>query len=1136
MYKIFTQKIFMPLACNGVALYRSAEGLTLFDKNQTRKWLMRAMLTSFTLLIALMQVSATGLAQKVTINQQETTLKALFKAINEQTGYSVFWSPQVVKGSQRVKADFKDMPLEEVLKRSLAGLPLIYSVEDKAIVIKEREQSFLSSLVSNFFNTDVRGKVIDEKGQPLVGAFVEVKGGKRVTTDAEGKFFLQAVDDKAVVMVSYIGYVSKELPVRNDMGSIVLLLSLSALDEVQVIAYGTTSRRLTTGNQTRIKGEDIANQPINNPIAALQNLVPGLIVTQDNGVPGSAVKVQIRGRTKVDPTFGADDSPLFIIDGVPMASGNENLNMLTSAISSTGTSGLSPFSTVSPGDIESIEVLKDADATSIYGSRGANGVILITTKKGKAGPTTISAKVGSGFSKAVIPQMLNTQQYIAMRKEAFRNDNLTMSLANAADLMLWDTTRTTNLAKELIGGTASFTNAEASVSGGTEQIQYAVRSTYSRETNVYPKPMPNTRASFYGNLTGKAFDKKLTFNFVGSYTQGKNKTTGSDLSLKLSLPPHFKLYNEDGSIAWNEGGVRITGMDNPLAYLEQSYTATSGNLNGNMLLNYAIDHHFSVKTSVGYNSIITDELRNSPKSSVNPLEATITNTSQFGHSEFESLIVEPQAEYKRGFGSHHLNVLIGGTLQSQERDGYNFTLRDYSSDALLGTLFGVSSSSFVNPSSVSNEYKYAGVFGRATYNYQDTYILNISGRRDGSSRFGTNYRYTTFGAAGGAWIFSNLDLFKDSKVLSFGKLRASYGTTGNDKIGDYQYMALYSSSVFSPTYKDSLALSPESFFKPDLHWEKSKKLEFAIELGFLKDKVLLSASWYRNNSSDPLVQYPLPNATGFASVTANLNNVVVQNAGWELTLSSTNVQKKDVSWKSSFNLSLPNNKLLKYPGLAQSSYANKYLIGRSLDVVYIGEFLGVDPKTGLYQVKDLNGTGKLEISNTGDLSPGFDSEPSFYGGLTNDFRYKSFGLSVFFGFTKQYLVNWMAALQEAPVGNMYNVPVNALKRWQNDGDKTEVQKFTTRAQASTDLTGQRAAFYSDAKYDNIFYLRLRNVNLTYNLPTAFAGKFGMKSAGLYVQAQNLFTISPFSSTDPETRFITRLAPLRTCLLGIQISL
>ncbi|MBE9600164.1 SusC/RagA family TonB-linked outer membrane protein [Pedobacter sp. MC2016-24] len=1135
MYKIFTQKICTPLGYMLNFLLFAITRLGHIEEAEKQKWLMRIKFTSFIFFITLLQVSAAGLAQKLTYKQQNVTLKQLFGEINKQTGYNVFWSPKLIRGSEKINADFKNTPIEEVLERSLNGLPLTFVIEDKTVVIKEKERSMLNGIFSLLANIDLRGKVVDESGKPLAGATVAVKGGKVATTDKDGNFYLSNIDEKAILYVSYIGYARREIGASENLGVIKLALSDSKLDEVQVMGYGETNRRTSTNNITKVSGEEIAKSPINNPIAALESRVPGMIVSQSSGVPGSAVKVEIRGRTKVDAQFGADESPLFIIDGVPMASGNNNLNLLSSAISANGTSGLSPFSTINAGDIESIEVLKDADATSIYGSRGASGVVLITTKKGKAGNTIIGAKVSSGISKARIPEILSVKEYVAMRKEAFKNDNKAMTVDNAYDLLLWDTTRTTNLAKELIGGTAHFTRADASISGGSNLIQFIVRGNYSNETNVYPKPMPNTTASGYVNVNGKTSNQKFSFNFTGTYTFSKNQTAGTDLAFKLNLPPNFRLYNDDGSLSWNEGGKKTD--DNPLGYLLEQYTSKTSNVNGNLVLGYKISDDLAFKTSFGYNTIKGNELRNSPKAAKNPLEtaSNLTSMSSFGNNNFTSAIIEPQLEYKKDFGKGKLNVLIGGTYQTQSNDGYNFSVRDYSSDLLLGTLFGITGSNFINPNSFNSEYKYAAFFGRVSYNYDNKYIVNLSGRRDGSSRFGPNYKYSSFGAIGAAWVFSSEE-FLQNDVLSFGKLRGSYGTAGNDKIGDYQFLALYGSSAFSPTYKDSLAISPLSLFKPDLHWEKSKKLEIAVELGFLKDRILLSAAWYRNNSSDPLVQYPLPPATGFGTVTANLSGVVVQNRGLELTLSSDIFKKPAFGWNTSFNLTVPQNKLLKYPGLAQSSYASKYIVGRSLDIVYLSNFLGVDPTTGLYKVEDLNNNGKYDVSNTGDLRPDFDTEPSFYGGLQNDFRYKNFGLSIFMSFMKQYTRNWYSALNlSRSVGDIGNVPSYVLDRWQYEGQVTNVQKYTTVAPSSSLLNGQYGATSSNALYDNIFWMRMKTVSLSYNLPQPLVKRLNMKAVSVYLQAQNLFTFSPFKSTDPESVFITRLAPLRTIVAGLQFN-
>lgn len=1091
-------------------------------------------LTMIMMTCIFMQVSASTKAQ-ITLSEKAVSLENVLRKLKEQTDYYFFYNEHDLRLAKPVSLSVKNATLESVLKIAFAGQPLSYDIDEKTVVIKEKKPSLLDNIIRSLSAIDVRGRVTGTNFTPLVGATISIPGRKPVITGTDGRFQILGIEEGTQLTVSYIGYVEKVIVVKSTVLTISLQASDSKLDEVQVMAYGTTSRRLSTGNITKISGETINNTPVSNPMLALISRVPGMIVTQNSGVPGSQVKFQIRGRTQVDATFGANESPLFVIDGVPMAGGGDNINMLQSAISNASIGGLSAFGTLSPGDIESIEILKDADATAIYGSRGASGVILITTKRGKSGAAVIDARLRSGISKAPDPHLLNTKEYLMMRREAFANDNKTMTNANAYDLLAWDTTRTQELWKELIGGTATYNEAQLGLSGGTPLSSYSLRGSYMRETNVYAKPQPNTRATVSTNLNGRLFDGKLKYNFNASYANSINKSNNSDLAGKIYLPPHIKLYNEDGSLAWNEGGVR--SVDNPLASLEERYTAKSNNLNGNLSLDYALTSDLHIRTAIGYNNIFSDELRTTPKSVLNPLDAVRVNNAQFGNRDAKSFTIDPTAEYKKGIGRGMLTVMAGGTVQRDNNQGYSFGLRDYVSDELLGSMIGISTTnSLINPASRDTEYKYAGIFGRATYNYQDTYILNISGRRDGSSRFGPNYKYASFGAVGGSWIFSNLAGLKGSKILTFGKVRASYGTAGNDKIGDYQYMSLYSTAPFSPVYRDSMALSPESFFKPDLHWEMTKKFEVAADLQFLNGRIDLSLAWYNHNTNDPLVQYPLPFITGFNVVAANLNDVVVQNRGLELMLNTVNIESKNFRWSTMLNLTLPNNRLKKYPGLEKTTYARQYVVGRSLDLVYVSKFDGVDPITGLYKVQDLNGTGRYEISNIGgDLAANFDSDPEYYGGFENSMRFKGFSLSAFFSFTKGYKRNWMSS-RTAPFGLPTNVPRLALNRWQYEGQLTDVQKFTTNSQVSGSLTGPGVIGSSDAGYTNALYVGFQTLNFGYQLPAEVLKMIGVKSAGLYIQAQNLANFAPFSGVDPNTLFHPGLRPLRTYVAGIQLSL
>jgi len=1125
-----------------------------------RRWwptkTLRAMkLTTILLLAACLQLSARGISQSVTFSGNNVSVERVFKEITRQTDYHFFYRQSLLKESRPVSIRAEKLPLEAFLREMLKNQPFEYSIENKNIIISRRAKKGENDGVALpdtattrtlYTSQPVNGRVLDANGKPLAGANVSIKNNRYSTyTNRDGSFTI-AANAGDVLIFSYVGFASRQVSVteKNFTSPLIILLQLSnsPLDDVQVMAYGTTSQRLNTGNITRVKGETLNQAPVINPLAALANRVPGMVITQQSGMPGGAFKVQIRGNTKVDPTNGADEEPLYIIDGVPMATGNAPINTLVSAISVPGISGLSPFSTINMAEIESIEVLKDADATAIYGSRGASGVILITTKKARAGVNRFDVKVATGGSRAPLPDLLSTKEYVAMRREAFKNDNLAMNNTNAYDILLWDTTRDNNFAKQLIGGTASFTNAEASISGGTPQVQYIIGGGYSRETNVFPGNFPNTRASAHVNISTKSADQKFTLNFITNYTDNKNQSPGLDLSQYLTMPPNYQLYDAKGNLAWNEKGVEKT---NPLAFMLQRYEAKTTNLNTNLVLGYKITPDLQFRTSIGYNTVKVDERKIIPKTALNPNNflpgstAGTTGSTFFGNNNFKSWIVEPQLEYNRQLGSKgKLNILAGGTMQDQRNNGYNFTVNNYTSDDFLGTLIGISPSSFINASSSNSEYKYAAGFGRINYNYENKYLLNLSGRRDGSSRFGPNFRYSNFGAVGAAWLFSSEKFMEPFHFISFGKLRASYGNTGNDKIGDYKYIDLYTSNLYSPTYRDSTALSPTSLFKPDLHWEQNKKLEIGLDLGFLKDRILLAAAWYRNRSSDPLVAYPLPNATGFSSVVANLNGVVVENTGYEIMLNTVNIRSKNFEWTSSFNISIPENKLLKFPNLDKSSYANSYIIGKPLSIRlgYFAHSLGVNPQTGLYWAEDRNKNGTFQIANlNGDLYPALDLDPKYYGGLQNDWRYKNLRLNVFLSFNRQYIQNWLGVLQSAPAGTIGNVPKQALARWQKPGDLTSVQKFTTITQPTNSLEGYYAGFYSDARFSDITYVRLKTVSLSYTLPAEWIKRVKMNAANIFIQAQNLFTFSPFKGTDPETAFITRIAPLRTLTAGLQLN-
>jgi len=979
----------------------------------------------------------------------------------------------------------------------------------------------------------LRGVVTSAAGNsPLHGASVTVKNTKiTLTTDKQGHFTINPKRDTGTLVISFLGFHTYQLkfsPINQGPFAIHLRDSAGLVNEVMVIGYGTVTKRLLTGDVSKVTAEDISKQPVSNPLAALEGQVPGLQVTQSTGVNGAGFKVQLRGQSSL--IQGSD--PLFIIDGVPYSPGNSPLNQLGSAAGdgSSSIDGLSPFNLINPADIESIDILKDADATAIYGSRGANGVILITTKKGKAGKTIVSVNVYSGISRTTrTMDMLNTPQYLQMRREGFKNDGVLPTTSNAPDLLLWDTTRYTDFKKLLIGNTAHTTDAQLSLSGGSTNTQFLISGGYHHETTVFPTDLGDTRGSVHLNLNHSSNDKKLTINLSTIYSAEVNNLTASDLTGYINTPPNLKVYDAGGNLNWQEGGVTYASLGilntNPLAFQYQTYNGRFQNLTSNLQLGYKLLPDLTLKVSMGYNVVNSNEVSLYPSTSLDPNQGQLPY-SNFANQIQKSWIIEPQAEYVKKIGKGRLNLLIGNTWQDNSSSGAAIGAYDYSSDLLLNA---IAAASYTETTNSNSQYRYDGIYGRINYNLNEKYLLNISGRRDGSSRFGPDNRFSNFGALGAAWIFSEETLIKRTlPFLSFGKLRGSYGLTGNDQIGNYKYLDTWTPG--NTTYQGLSVLNPASLYNPAYSWEKNKKAEIALDLGFLKSRILFSIDYYNNRSSNQLINYTLPTQTGFSSVLENLN-ATIQNTGWEFQLNSKNIAATNFVWSSSLILTIPQNKLISFPGLASSSYANTYVIGQPLSTVKLYHSLGVDPATGVYQFQDVDKNGTLNNTDRGILK---NTGPKFYGGFQNNISYKGLELSVFLEFKKQDGYNYLHNLNTVPGYRYNNQPVVVLSRWQQPGDMASIQKFTSGSTAV--LTAASNLISSDAVISDASYIRCRNLSLSYNLPAQWLRKLQVSSCRVYVQGQNLFVITSYVGSDPENQNFAVLPPLKTLTAGIQFTL
>ncbi|WP_214228828.1 SusC/RagA family TonB-linked outer membrane protein [Pedobacter sp. B4-66] len=966
------------------------------------------------------------------------------------------------------------------------------------------------------------GTVFNHFHQPLVGVTIKIKNSNIITTtNTNGTFNLISSIKQGVLQFSFLGYKTSEINFTGNTPNLMVSLEedQNDLNEVVVIGYGQTTKKLNTGSVSSISAKEIEHQPVTNVLSALSGRMPGVFVQTTNGLPGGNINIQIRGKGSI----GAGTTPLYIIDGVPYdGAAPLPVNDFTVVNNIAGAS--SPLNNLNPADIASVTVLKDADATAIYGSRGANGVILIQTKQAKAGDTKIEVNIEQGISKiSNRPDLLKLKDYLALRREAFANDNLLpssdpLSVNYAPDLTVWSQNQDTDWVDYLFGNTASSRDLQARIAGGKGNTTFSVNGNYRNEDTVLPGENNYTRGGLSFQLQHRSENNKLSVSISSQLTHQYNDLSNLTNSASYLLVPNYSLYLADGTFNWYAG-------TNPAAEIYARSKTNADNTITSLNLSYNILPELNIKIDGGHTSTTYNQQLIFPNRALAPGNI---NYAQYGNNSLQSIIFEPQVNYQLTFNKARLSFLAGATFQKRTNDLLQIQASNFKLESLMENL---SSAGTIDYRSTNyTQYKYASLFGRLTYNLDDSYILNGTIRRDGSSRFGPGNRYGSFGAVGATWIFSNMGFVKNNLgFLSYGKLRASYGTTGNDQIGDYQYLSTYS-SLGSNIYHDVATMQPSRISNDNFHWETTRKTDLALELGFLKNRITLSADYYISKSKDQLVYYNIPQITGFSSYQANLP-AVIRNSGWELAAMADILKKQDLSWTSSFNITFPKNKLQSFKDFKNSGYDAEYELGYDITRIYGYQFLGNDPVTGKPQYAGENGEAAE--------SPYFNFTlgkltPDYYGGFSNTFNYKNIELNVFAQFVKQ--VTRGHGLYTYPgtgAINNYNIVKN---RWSPDRRDASFPKASTIAYD---------VYYPSSSLNvfNTSYLRLKNVSVSYVLSEKLTENIKVKNIRIYLQGQNLWTLWDKGTAvlDPESGALSsgaarNLPPLKSFVFGLQLTL
>ncbi|WP_134088029.1 TonB-dependent receptor [Olivibacter sp. XZL3] len=950
-------------------------------------------------------------------------------------------------------------------------------------------------------NSTLSGVVRDSlTKEPLPGALVQIQGvTHNASTDENGKFsFVTGQKFPYTLIVSYIGYDKKTVVANDAQIEILLKPGFNQLNDVVVVGYTTQQRRNLIGSVSKVDPAESKDIPAGGFDAQLQGKVAGVQISSSTGVPGEAVNVRLRGATSIN----ASNDPLYVVDGVFL-----NTNSLQTV--NTGGKATSPIADINPSDIESIEVLKDAEATALYGSRGANGVILITTKRGNFNQKPkIDVNLSQGFAKAVKLWELTTgPEHAELVNEYNRNIGRPEPFRPVSEVIDGVPGRGTPEEQETYDRlgeafrTASLTNVDIALRGGSASTRYYLGGGYNKQESIL-KPISFDRASFKINLDQRINDRIQvgTSNTLGR--TGRNQARAGDgpqgglLQAALHTPTYLSPYNEDGVL------VGRAGFDN-LTLLLENYDVSSTSLRyiGNLYadINILPDLKFRTTFSIDYNNYNESEYWNNLLIAGSPDGLA---TSAIGQAT--TWINEQTLTYRKRFNEQHsFGVLVGNTLQGTTLERTSAQGRGFASND-----FKLISSAATSTSSQAWEKSnLASFFGRVDYAFADKYLIDFSIRADGSSRFGSADPWGYFPAVGAAWRVKQESFLKDVAFIDDLKLRASYGSTGNQNgIGDFAARRLWSG--IGSSYQGVPGIAPQQLPNQQLRWERTDQLNIGFDVSLFKQVLDISLNVYDKYTKDGLLPVTLAATTGYDSYTSNAAEI--SNKGFELAINSYNIRKQDFTWQTSFNISRNVNKIEKLD--KPLNYGSRDLIlfqeGSPLYSFWVYNQLYVDPQTGDAVYEDVNNDGRI---TTADRKIMGSIWPDFFGGLTNTLTYKGFDASAFLVFSygneiynhNRFFGEGGGARDAARV-----IFASNLARWQQPGDITDVPRSD----------GVNVNNYRDGGsrwLEDGSYLRLRSLTIGYTLPKQVSDKLHLEKLRFYLQGNNLFTWTDYTGLDPE---------------------
>ena len=1071
-------------------------------------------------------------SQKVSLDFKNERVEKVLASIKSQTGMSLVFSDQLVDVNRKVTMQLKDVTLKEALTRLLSGINLTIEIRNNKIYFIEKKA--VSQPGSR--KKRVTGVVKDVMGEPLIGANVVEKGRSTngVITDFNGKFTLE-VDESASLVVSYIGYLAQDIPTKGKGDfHIILKEDTNTLDEVVVTGYGDFKKATYTGSASVLTTEKLEALPVVSVGQMIESNIPGIsVVAGTSSQPGAKTTLRVRGVASMN----ASTEPLYVLDGVPIPS--YDLSNFTS-MSEAG--GMGFIETLNPADIESITVLKDAASASLYGAKGANGVVLITTKKGKEGKLRVNmaAKYGiTDFAYTYRP-LMGGEERRKLIHEGLVNFQLDKGVSEQEAQQYADA-NIDQYAKRLPQGYSDWESAlfktgyqqdyNLSASAGNQNSSFIGSLGYTKQTGV---SLNSEMERFTGRVDASNKYKKVEFGMNASFSWTKNvhlpegKFYGSAIyASKVNLTPSTPIYNEDGTYA---SGYRENNGYNPILEAEvNDYYARTVRAMGTAKIAYNVWDNLKVSSvfTVDY-SLTKDFFFQSPDGRDG---ATYQGRGRMQMTDRIRYTSQNNLTYSKTFGKHSVSAVTAFEVMKYDYEDLYAAKKTYGQD--INTSLG-NAADPIDADQKLQEDALMSYVASVNYSYDDKYYASFSFRRDGSSRLSPDTRWGNFWSLSASWRLSQERFMQPLKsVLSDLKLRASYGVNGNLPSSYYGYQSTYTTGAF---YSGKPSPWESTLGNEELTWEKNYALNLGLDIG-LFSRVNVSLDWYTRTTKDLLMSKQLNSISGFSSLLTNVGQM--RNTGVELEVRSNNIKTKDFSWTTAFNLSHNKNKILKLadlPWFVDGRYVRKE--GYPFNTIYLREYAGVDPETGsaLYydNQQDENGNyTKNKVTDPGQASPIplKDITPTISGGFMNTFNYQfidlSFNLSYSFGGYSYDNASYI--LQDDGYSVISNKSTEQRRRWQKPGDITDVPRFVYGNKKGGNYNSSRAIHSTD-------HIRLKSLILGLNAPKAWLQKLGIGNARIYFSGTNLLTWAAYDQYDPEMSGVVGFytPPLKTYAFGLEL--